>query len=92
MVIEKLGWRMYLNSTGLVGLVIGLLTFFLVREPAREVKPVKVGAEPVQETSLKDAMLNVFKNPLSRYVTLAGAFRHICNFTTDYFMPLFFIQ
>jgi MFS family permease len=35
MLIEKMGWRMYLNSTGVIGLIIGVLTWLLVKEPAR---------------------------------------------------------
>ena len=63
-----------MNLTGVAGLAIGALAFLVLNEPARPAK--KVDTPDVPEQSLLTSLKNVFKNPLSRYITIAGSLRH----------------
>ena len=44
--IQKMGWRSYMNLTGVVGLVIGALAFLLVKEPENSMKHPDAPAVP----------------------------------------------
>lgn len=86
---------------GGVGLLIGALTFLLVKEPVKQ-----ENAEEEQETEaetdqgeekesfvqvFKNSLFNCIKNPQSKWITLAGSLRMVVMFAADYFLPLFFL-
>ena len=89
--INMMGWRNCLSLMGGVGLVIGVLSLLFMKEPERIPRETEVKDDTPIMVKFKNAFSDTLKNPVTRYCSLAAAFRNIGCFTCDYFMPLFFI-
>jgi predicted MFS family arabinose efflux permease len=85
--IKTLGWRWTYNAMGIFGIVLGAAIIVFVKEPERAPAPKSTVSPFVQ---FKESLTDIWKNPVSRYVTLAGMFNYIGGFAMMYYMPSFF--
>lgn len=97
LLISRVGWRMCLNIMGGLGLIIGATSLVLMKEPERSEKSEECAAHFEQQEKesivekFKNSFIDLVKNPVTRWCSLAGAGRYIAMFSCDYFLPLFFI-
>jgi len=62
------------------------------QEFVSQVQAVKAEvAEESLATKFKNALTDCLMNPVSRYCTLACAFRFLTIFTCDYYLPAYFL-
>ena len=72
---------------GWFGIALGAAILLFVKEPPREKVAKSKDSTFVQ---FKESLTDIWKNPTSRYVTLAGMFNYIGGFAMMYYMPSFF--
>lgn len=97
MAVNTVGWRMTTNFMGAVGLVIGLLTLFTIKEPKRgamvseEQKAVADFREMLEEEPKKgcNPIRQLYGNDVAWYLTLGASFRSFLNDAYYYFYPAF---
>ena len=85
--IKTQGWRWTFNAMGYFGIILGAIILIFVKEPPREKVEKSKDSTFVQ---FKQSLTEIWKNPTSRYVTLAGIFNYIGGFAMMYYMPSFF--
>ena len=89
--ISKIGWRSTYNVFGLIGVLIGALTLLVVKEPKRENFDSKEEISNQSNlSSFKESLVDIMREPVSRYVTIAGMFNYVGGFACMYYMPAFF--
>lgn len=96
--IKMYGWKMMYRIIGTAGVIGGLLTMLVVKEPERGVfEPKTEEAEAVKQeerknplTEFKDSLSDVFSNKVAKWNTIAGMFRFFETFSIVYFLPSFF--
>ena len=103
--IKNFGWRYTFKGMALFGISIGALMLLFMREP-RNVNQTKTDQIPCEANfdieyesekpkenkleTLRNSLLDVMKNPVSRNVTIAGMFNYAGGYAMMYFMPAFF--
>ena len=72
-------------------MMFGVGSLFFMKEPERiAVEDECIVTETVFE-KFKNSFKNMWKNPVTRYCSLAGGCRLMVTFSCDYFLPLFFV-
>lgn len=72
---ETLGWRLAFAMVGVVGVVLGPIVFWMIKEPPRVRKEVVPGAASEPQLSLNQAVHALWNNKAFRY-TVAGGMLH----------------
>ena len=93
--VGSMGWRGVYKIMGLFGAVVGLVQLLTIKEPKRGAMREENGEpevkEEVEQTSLKDSLGDLIRNPVAWYSTLGASFRFVNMLACDYFYPAYML-
>lgn len=97
LMIGGVGWRTSFLIIGCIGVGAGVVGLIVIKEPKRgffEVKKVddtmKVVVKPPPLTQFVNACKEIFRNPVCRWVCIAGSFRFWGGYAIGYYLPTYF--
>lgn len=86
--LESIGWRTLFHIFGIIGIVITVLMFFFLKEPARAPVQIAPGAAPKKNVSLK----TVLKNPMIWGLFLSYFSIYAVNWGLSSWMPTYMVN
>ena len=106
MLIKRIGWRATWMFTGGLGIMIGCLAMLLIpnkgpfSDHMEELIKKKSKEESTDEVEDKrstirkiiDSTVNIMKNPVPRYITLAAVVRALGGMAVAAYIPVFFMK
>ena len=84
------GWRVAIMAVGFPGLLLGLLFWATVREPARGASESRASAEPAPP--LRQSLPYMWQNKAMRHIVLGSMLKGVGSYGISVWLPSFFMR